>query len=114
MGEEGEVHLPFRRDWPNRPRQVYDPVHGKMGETRFKVLERSAGRTRVEFHPITGRTHQLRLHASHSLGLGCPVVGDRLYGNPELSVRLLLHAQLLEFTHPVSGDRVSFEVKAPF
>jgi tRNA pseudouridine32 synthase/23S rRNA pseudouridine746 synthase len=113
-GDQGEVRLPFRVDWPNRPRQVYDPVHGKLGETGFEVLERTGGRTRIAFRPLTGRTHQLRVHAAHSLGLGCPIVGDRLYGDPRLSERLLLHAEALEFTHPSSGERVLFEVMVPF
>ena len=112
--EEGEIRLPFRVDWPNRPRQVYDPVHGKLGVTRFEVRQRGAARTRIAVHPITGRTHQLRVHASHSLGLGCPIVGDRLYGDPTLSERLLLHAEALEFTHPTTGKRVLFQSPAPF
>ncbi|RXL41467.1 RluA family pseudouridine synthase, partial [Citrobacter sp. AAK_AS5] len=77
-GETGEVRLPFRLDPTNRPYQVYDPVHGKMGVSGWRRIEVRGSRTLVAFTPLTGRTHQLRLHASHPLGLGYPIVGDRL------------------------------------
>lgn len=114
QGEQGVVELPFRLDVERRPYQVFDPVHGKVGVTHWKVLERQGGRTRVLFSPRTGRTHQLRLHASHPRGLGCPIAGDALYGDPTTAPRLLLHAWRLVFAHPVSGERLEFEAPVPF
>ncbi len=108
----GTIELAFRVDVNDRPRQIYDPVHGKKGTTDWQVLERRGDRTRVAFHPRTGRTHQLRVHAAHPLGLGAPIVGDRLYGRED--VRLFLHAELLTFRHPASGQHVSFERAASF
>ncbi|MCI5145984.1 MAG: RluA family pseudouridine synthase, partial [Candidatus Electrothrix sp. AR3] len=105
-GSKGEIILGFRLDPDNRPYQVYDPVQGKIGITRWQRLEvYSKGtelQTRVEFIPLTGRTHQLRLHAAHPLGLGCPIVGDSLYGNGNLGDPMFLHAARLAFTHPAS------------
>jgi tRNA pseudouridine32 synthase/23S rRNA pseudouridine746 synthase len=109
---QGVIELPLRVDLEQRPRQVVDFVHGKPALTRFEVLGFSGGRTRVAFFPETGRTHQLRVHASHPLGLGAPIVGDRLYGRPER--RLMLHAQALALAHPASGVRLSFEAPTPF
>ena len=110
--EGGTIELSFRVDVNDRPRQIYDPVHGKHGVTDWQVLERRGDRTRVAFHPRTGRTHQLRVHAAHPLGLGAPIVGDRLYGRED--VRLFLHAESITFRHPASGQRLSFERAAPF
>jgi tRNA pseudouridine32 synthase / 23S rRNA pseudouridine746 synthase len=112
--EEGRIELAFRVDWPNRPRQIHDPIDGKLGITQWRVTDRTATTTRVHFTPLTGRTHQLRLHAAHPLGLGHPIIGDRLYGNPKLSDRLMLHSTRLEFHHPDHGGRVGFELPAPF
>lgn len=109
---EGVIELPLRVDLEQRPRQVVDFEHGKPARTRFRVLSASAGRTRVAFFPETGRTHQLRVHASHPKGLGIPIVGDRLYGRPER--RLMLHAQALRFTHPGRDEVLEFEAPAPF
>ena len=111
-GERGTIDLPLRVDLNDRPRQIHDPVHGKPARTEWWVLERLGGRTRVAFSPLTGRTHQLRVHAANPLGLGAPIVGDRLYGHPD--ARLMLHAEALTFTHPQTGERVSFERPAPF
>jgi tRNA pseudouridine32 synthase/23S rRNA pseudouridine746 synthase len=111
-GEQGTIDLPLRVDLDDRPRQIYDPVHGKSAVTEWQVLARSGERTRVAFFPLTGRTHQLRVHAAHPLGLGAPIVGDRLYGHEE--ARLHLHAESLSFRHPRTGQRVSFERPAPF
>jgi tRNA pseudouridine32 synthase/23S rRNA pseudouridine746 synthase len=111
-GEQGTIDFPMRVDLDDRPRQIHDPVHGKSAVTRWQVLERRGGRTRVAFFPLTGRTHQLRVHAAHPLGLGAPIVGDRLYGHADS--RLHLHAESLSFQHPESGQRVSFERPAPF
>ncbi|MDY7225702.1 RluA family pseudouridine synthase [Hyalangium rubrum] len=111
-GERGTIELPMRVDLQDRPRQIHDPVHGKAAVTEWQVLERRGARTRVALFPRTGRTHQLRVHAAHPLGLGTPIVGDRLYGHPE--GRLLLHAEALSFSHPATGQRLSFERPAPF
>jgi tRNA pseudouridine32 synthase/23S rRNA pseudouridine746 synthase len=111
-GERGTIDFPMRVDLEDRPRQIHDPVHGKAAVTEWRVLERRGARTRVAFFPLTGRTHQLRVHAAHPLGLGAPIVGDRLYGHPES--RLHLHAEALSFLHPETGQRVSFERPAPF
>lgn len=111
-GEEGTIDFPMRVDLDDRPRQIHDPVHGKPAVTRWRVLERRGERTRVALFPLTGRTHQLRVHAAHPLGLGAPIVGDRLYGHPD--DRLMLHAESLSFLHPETGQRVSFERPAPF
>ncbi|MFP2908847.1 pseudouridine synthase [Pyxidicoccus sp. 3LFB2] len=111
-GERGTIDFPMRVDLDDRPRQIHDPVHGKPAVTEWQVLERKEDRTRVAFFPRTGRTHQLRVHAAHPLGLGAPIVGDRLYGHP--GERLLLHAEALSFEHPGTGQRVTFERPAPF
>ncbi len=89
-----EVDLPLLTDWPNRPRQKIDFEHGKPSLTRYRVLERGEAGTRVELEPVTGRTHQLRVHM---LAIGHPIVGDALYGpDPGEGQRLLLHASALE------------------
>jgi tRNA pseudouridine32 synthase/23S rRNA pseudouridine746 synthase len=113
-GDEGTIELPFRLDVEHRPRQIYDPIHGKTGVTHWKKLAVEDGRTRVEFHPVTGRTHQLRLHAASTHGLGIPILGDRLYGVGTGQGRLRLHASLLRFTHPRSGERLEFHSDPPF
>lgn len=114
--DEGQIELAFRVDIHRRPHQVYDPVAGKMGITRYRVMDRYARsqRTRLRFFPKTGRTHQLRVHAAHPLGLGCPIAGDSLYGNPKSAPRLLLHAARLRFTHPVTQKRMDFSTPIPF
>jgi tRNA pseudouridine32 synthase/23S rRNA pseudouridine746 synthase len=106
--ESGEITLSFRLDPDRRPYQVYDPVQGKVGVSRWRKLEVREGRTLVEFTPLTGRTHQLRLHASHPLGLGCPIVGDRLYGSGCPGEPLRLHAIWLQFEHPETGEVMDF------
>jgi tRNA pseudouridine32 synthase / 23S rRNA pseudouridine746 synthase len=110
--DRGVVELALRVDLDDRPRQIYDPVHGVPAVTEWRVIERAAGRTKVALVPRTGRTHQLRVHAAHPLGIGAPIVGDRLYGRP--GDRLLLHAEGLAFVHPRTGARVSVERPAPF
>jgi tRNA pseudouridine32 synthase/23S rRNA pseudouridine746 synthase len=116
VGDSGTIALPFRLDVDRRPHQIYDPVHGKLGRTSWRVLARDAhrGRTRIEFTPHTGRTHQLRLHASHAFGLGCAIAGDALYGDVDSAPRLLLHARLLQFDHPHTGERLTFTSATPF
>lgn len=108
----GWIDLPLRVDLDDRPRQVVCYEHGKPAQTRWKVIERKDGRTKVYFFPVTGRTHQLRVHAAHSLGLQHPIVGDDLYG--QRSTRLHLHAERIEFKHPVSGKTIGVETPAEF
>lgn len=109
---EGTIDLPLRPDLLDRPRQQVDPVQGKPALTAYRVLEQTGEYTRVAFFPATGRTHQLRVHAAHCCGLHAPIVGDELYGKK--ADRLYLHAEYLEFIHPVTGKRVGVEKKAPF
>jgi tRNA pseudouridine32 synthase/23S rRNA pseudouridine746 synthase len=111
-GGEGEISLPLRGDLNNRPRQLVCFEHGKKATTRWKVVAYEDGKTRIHFWPLTGRTHQLRMHAAHELGLNAPIVGDDLYGTT--AERLYLHAAHLEFIHPVSGARMSFEIGEDF
>ncbi|MGV1100245.1 RluA family pseudouridine synthase [Thiovibrio sp. JS02] len=111
---EGSIELAFRLDPENRPRQVHDPVRGKMGISRWRKLGEEGGRTRIEFTPLTGRTHQLRLHCAHPLGLGCPIVGDRLYGSRTDGERMLLHACFLGFRHPTNHAPLRFASPPPF
>lgn len=99
--DEGVIDLPLRPDVDDRPRQRVDREHGKPAITRYHVLERRGGHTLIALQPLTGRTHQLRVHCSHPLGLNCPIVGDRLYGRA--SSRLMLHAQSLTIVHPATG-----------
>lgn len=116
--ERGEIELRFRLDPDNRPYQVYDPVQGKLGITHWRRLalcgSKEAPQTRIEFIPHTGRTHQLRLHASHPLGLGCPIIGDSLYGSGKMGDPMYLHAASLAFTHPQTRKRLEFYSPPPF
>jgi tRNA pseudouridine32 synthase/23S rRNA pseudouridine746 synthase len=111
-GDRGTIELALRVDLDDRPRQIVDPDHGKAAITQWRVVERTATRTRVDLMPRTGRSHQLRVHAAHPLGLGAPIVGDRLYGRA--AARLALHAEALAFLHPHTGRRVALERPAPF
>ena len=110
--EEGTIDLPLCLNPLDRPRQIVDKEHGKPAITRYRVLARTESQTLVAFYPLTGRTHQLRVHSAHSLGLHCPIKGDELYGSK--ADRLYLHAESLEFTHPVSKEKVTIEVKTDF
>jgi tRNA pseudouridine32 synthase/23S rRNA pseudouridine746 synthase len=112
VGQEGDICLPLRPDIDDRPRQMVDFEHGKPATTRFSVVSRADGRTLVEFFPETGRTHQLRVHAAHHSGLNCPIVGDNLYGKS--AERLMLHAAEIEFTHPVTRQKVTITATVPF
>jgi tRNA pseudouridine32 synthase/23S rRNA pseudouridine746 synthase len=112
--EGGKIELAFRLDPDNRPYQVYDPVYGKRGVSYWRKLENTGGKSRIEFTPISGRTHQLRLHASHKLGLGLPIVGDHLYGTGEEGGQMLLHASFLSFSHPADHQPLRFESVPPF
>jgi tRNA pseudouridine32 synthase/23S rRNA pseudouridine746 synthase len=110
--EEGIIELPMRVDLDDRPRQVICFEHGKPALTRWKKINESSNKTRIHFFPETGRTHQLRLHAAHKDGLNCAILGDDLYGKK--SERLHLHAEAIEFMHPTTKKRCSFECAAPF
>jgi tRNA pseudouridine32 synthase/23S rRNA pseudouridine746 synthase len=110
--DEGEISLPLRGDLDDRPRQLVCFDFGKKSITRYKVIERTDTTTRIHFWPLTGRTHQLRMHAAHELGLNAPIVGDDLYGTSDK--RLFLHAAYLEFTHPTTSETMKFEVKEDF
>ena len=110
--DKGEIKLPLRLDIDDRPRQLVCFKHGKSALTHWEVIERKDGRTRVIFKPITGRTHQLRVHAAHSLGLNAPIIGDDLYGKVEN--RLHLHAARIIFSHPVSKEIMDIKLKATF
>lgn len=111
-GDQGLVDLPMRPDIDNRPVQIVDHTHGRPALTRWRVLAREVDRTRVRFEPITGRTHQLRLHAA--AGLRRPILGDVLYGDPASAERLMLHASELSFLDPENGRRVEFASVPPF
>ena len=112
---KGEIDLPLIADWPNRPRQKVDFESGKPCLTRYKVLHRNPDKTtRVELEPVTGRTHQLRIHM-HAIGHS--ILGDSLYANKEImgqSDRLLLHANSLSFEHPATGEPLTFICETPF
>jgi tRNA pseudouridine32 synthase/23S rRNA pseudouridine746 synthase len=108
----GRVDLPLRLDVDDRPRQIVDYARGRPAQTEWELLSQSSGRARVALFPSTGRTHQLRVHAAHPAGLGCPIVGDRLYGRE--AERLLLHAERLRFCHPRTGAWLTVESPAPF
>lgn len=111
--DKGTVDLPLCLNPLDRPRQMVHTEHGKPAITDYQVLERLDGkRTRIAFYPRTGRTHQLRIHAAHPLGLHCPIIGDELYG--EKADRLYLHAEYLEFTHPITGETVRVTKEAEF
>lgn len=114
--EEGDIDLPIRLDVDNRPRQIVDYQQGKKALThweRIRVITTPSSRyTLVKFFPHTGRTHQLRVHASS--GLGHPIVGDNLYGHQEEGQRLMLHASNISFKHPKTGERMEFQSPAPF
>lgn len=107
--DSGVVDLPLRVDLDDRPRQLVCYDHGKSAISRWEVISRSEDSTRLYFYPETGRTHQLRVHAAHPLGLNSPIIGDDLYGNK--GVRLMLHAESISFIHPQT--RVEMRVTAP-
>ncbi|KMK18757.1 23S rRNA pseudouridylate synthase [Pluralibacter gergoviae] len=113
--EKGLVDLPLICDWPNRPKQKVCVETGKPAQTEYEVLEYAPDNTaRVLLKPITGRSHQLRVHM---LALGHPILGDRFYATPEalaMAPRLLLHAQTLTITHPAFGNSMTFRAPADF
>jgi tRNA pseudouridine32 synthase/23S rRNA pseudouridine746 synthase len=113
-GDSGRIELKFRLDVNNRPNQIYDPDHGKKGITLWNKIGVEKNLTRVAFTPVTGRTHQLRIHSAHPLGLATPIVGDRLYGFGKDGDQMMLHATRLSFNHPRTGDAIAFEDAPPF
>lgn len=116
-GDAGTIDVPIRPDVGNRPMQIVDRIDGREARTKWRVLSREVDRTRVEFRPMTGRTHQIRVHASLAReqgGLGHPILGDVLYGDGAPAPRLMLHAAGLSFLEPERGGRVQFESPAPF
>lgn len=112
--DQGEVDQPLRCDWPNRPRQIIDPQLGKSSKTLWRLVARGDSSSRMELTPVTGRSHQLRVHMQ---SLGHPILGDCLYAHEAaraMAPRLQLHACWLAFTHPQSGQPVQFVSPAPF
>ena len=114
--DEGVIELPLLPNPFDRPRQMVSREHGKPALTRYTIRERRAdGTIFVDFYPMTGRTHQLRVHAAHPEGLNAPILGDRLYGNgTEESDRLMLHAAEIRFVHPVTKEEMHFCIPSPF
>lgn len=112
-GERGHIDLPLCADWPNRPRQMVSHEHGRPAQTDWEVVERLPGATRVRLFPLTGRSHQLRVHM---LELGHPILGDPIYATraARAAPRLMLHAEWLALHHPGSGDWVEFRAPVPF
>jgi tRNA pseudouridine32 synthase/23S rRNA pseudouridine746 synthase len=107
----GEIALPLLADWPRRPRQKVDFEHGKPALTCFEVLATNGGASRLALNPVTGRSHQLRVHLA---AIGHPILGDELYGSPAAAPRLMLHASRLGLPHPESGERLEFFSPPPF
>ena len=113
LPEEGVIDLPLLPNPYDRPRQMVNRAHGKQAVTRYHVREvRADGTVLVDFHPLTGRTHQLRVHAAHPEGLNAPIVGDRLYGTS--GERLMLHAAEIRFIHPVTKKEMHFCISSEF
>lgn len=109
--DQGEIQLPLSCDWPNRPRQRVDWTGGKPAQTFFRVQHRYADRTHLHLFPVTGRSHQLRVHCQ---ALGHPIVGDTFYGLPNQEARMLLHAERLQFIQPLSDQPLDLYSPAPF
>ena len=115
-GDWGVIDLPIAADWPNRPLRIIDRERGQASVTRWRVMAHDAavGTTRVELEPVTGRSHQLRVHLK---AIGHPILGDALYAPPELASaapRLLLHACGLRLAHPFTNAALEFSSPAPF
>jgi tRNA pseudouridine32 synthase / 23S rRNA pseudouridine746 synthase len=109
-GEAGRIDWALACDWPNRPRQMVTPL-GKPAVTDWEVIAREPGATRLRLRPLTGRSHQLRVHLA---ALGHPILGDPFYGDPGAAPRLQLHAESLGFRHPLGGAHVAFRADTPF
>ncbi|BAY08047.1 RluA family pseudouridine synthase [Calothrix sp. NIES-2098] len=112
--DRGVIELPLWGNPDNRPYQQVDWEYGKPSITHFQVLAREGNYTRVEFTPLTGRTHQLRVHAADVQGLGVAILGDRLYGCNQVASRLYLHARELSFQHPHLEETLQIQAKTPF
>ena len=112
--KSGVIELSFRLDVDNRPLQIYDPLNGKLGVTRWQKISTNGERTHIRFFPLTGRTHQLRVHAAHPLGLGRAILGDSLYGSGREGDAMFLHASKLTFQHPDSSQIAHFSSLPPF
>lgn len=110
--ETGRIELPLCPNPLDRPRQIVSDELGKPAITEYRILKTSAEQTRILFYPLTGRTHQLRVHAAHPQGLSCPIAGDELYGKK--AARLYLHAEYIEFLHPISGNVICVQKEAEF
>jgi tRNA pseudouridine32 synthase/23S rRNA pseudouridine746 synthase len=120
----GDVTLPLRGDFDDRPRQLVCFEYGKAAKTQWQVIEQVAGKTKLYLYPETGRTHQLRVHCAHPLGLNLPILGDDLYGrnnhyshngmDDKKTQRLHLHAEMLTLNHPIKTDVMTFQVEAEF
>ena len=113
-GSQGTIELPLGPDWPNRPLQKVDTMHGRPSTTRWEVLAAGPDTTRLALEPVTGRSHQLRVHLQ---AIGHPILGDALYAPPPVqraAARLLLHACALDLAHPASGEPLSFASVVPF
>ncbi|MBD5217936.1 MAG: RNA pseudouridine synthase [Bacteroidales bacterium] len=113
---QGRISLPLTPDWLDRPRQRVDEVEGKEAVTEYEFVKVDDECSRVIFHPLTGRTHQLRVHSASAKGLGMPICGDPLYGKRtvRLERRLYLHARRIEFSFPLDGRDYAFEIATPF
>lgn len=109
---KGQINLPLRVDLDDRPKQLVCNIHGKPALTKWETIEIRDGKTKVYFYPVTGRTHQLRVHAAHNLGLNTSIIGDDLYGTK--TDRLHLHAEYIEFIHPRTKEKISFTSTSPF
>ena len=112
FGRAGRINLPLCLNPLDRPRQIVSREHGKEAITEYRIISESEKYTRITFYPLTGRTHQLRVHAAHPEGLGCPILGDELYGKK--ADRLYLHAEYIEFRHPISGKILCIQKEADF
>jgi tRNA pseudouridine32 synthase/23S rRNA pseudouridine746 synthase len=113
-GVAGRIELPLATDWPRRPRQMVCHERGRAAVTDWRLVAREPGASRLALAPLTGRSHQLRVHMA---ALGCPILGDPLYAPPEarmLAPRLQLHAERIAFRHPLGGAWTAFEAQAPF
>ena len=109
--KSGRIELPLTYDSMNRPRQIVDYRKGKTAVTEYEILETIGSKTLIALYPHTGRTHQLRMHCAHEDGLGCPILGDELYGKK--AERLYLHCDHLELTHPKTGEKMGFNLEKP-
>lgn len=112
--DSGLVDLPLRKDFDRPPRHMIDFIHGRQAQTKWRVVERRGGRTVLEVEPITGRSHQIRIHLA---SLEHPILGDQLYAHDAalaMASRLMLHAEQLTLTHPQTGERITWRAECEF